>query len=63
MRLRNKNDNAIYNVSTETDNFKGFMIFAEAEFLAETLVGHVGGKDFVMHYRSLEEFTKEWEDA
>lgn len=59
MRLRNKTDNAIYNVSTETDNFKGFMIFAEAE----TLAGHVGGDDFVMHYRSLEEFTEEWEDA
>lgn len=56
MRLRNKTDNAIYNVSTETDNFKGFMIFAEAELSEEN-------DDFVMHYRSLEEFNEEWEDA
>lgn len=55
MRLKNKTDNAIYNVSTETDNFSGFMIMARA--LSEE------NDDFVMHYRSLEEFTEEWEDA
>lgn len=56
MRLRNKNNGRIYKVRTETDNFGGFMIYAVDSNFNDN-------QNFVMHYRTLEEFCNEWEDA
>lgn len=63
MKLRNKIDGHIYYVSTYSDEYDGFVIFARAELSYVTLDGTVGGKDFCMHYRSLAEFNDEWEDV
>lgn len=54
MELRNRSDGDIYIVSTETDD-GGFMILARS----------IDNKHpaFFMHYRTLNEFTEDWEDV
>lgn len=55
MRLRHKLDGTIYNVRTESDYHDGFFIFAYNQ--------DPSTPDFCMHYRSLQEFTDDWEDV
>ncbi len=58
MRLVNKKDRAIYDVSTADDGHGGFMIFAEVVYWDNSRLSH----DHYMHYRTLAEFNNDWED-
>lgn len=55
MELRNKKDGNVYDVNTEAD-LESFYILARAHDQ------RIKNANFFMHYRSLQEFTDDWED-
>lgn len=57
MILRNKEDKQIYLIKTEDDRHGEFRIYAVPKNCVML------NKSFVMHYRTLKEFTDEWEDV
>lgn len=54
MLLKNRNDGNEYRVRSE-EYEGGIRVFAVAT--------QTGAKDFVMHYHTLEELNREWEDS
>ncbi len=60
MKLKNKNDGRIYRVLTESDCHGLFRIFATP---LDEVVESVDEAQFVMHYRTLADFCKDWEDV
>lgn len=57
MKLKNKKDGRIYKVTTEDDRHRTFRIFAIPVDALDF------DEQFVMHYRTLADFCKDWEDA
>lgn len=54
MKLLNREDSRVYDVTTEEGDFKNFRIYAR---------GLDGGGNFTMGYESLSDFLDDWGDA
>lgn len=56
MHLKNKENGKLYLVRTEDDRHGGFMIFATE------VANKLPFDSFCMHYRTLAEFCRDWDD-